>query len=177
MACHNNVATPKPRGYFRIDLPAKKFIKYHSSCPFTFEYPEYAKPIMDTSVGSEPCWINLQFPTFNATLHISYKRISTPKMANQLAEDARDFAYKHTVKATDIEESPIHIQENKVYGIFYQIDGNAASSSQFYLTDSNRHYLRAALYFNEMPRADSLAPVIKFINYDLQRMIKTFHWN
>jgi gliding motility-associated lipoprotein GldD len=169
-------SSPKPRGFYRIDFPAKKYLHYQSNCPFTFDYPDYAKPVLDTSKGSEPCWINLEFPQFNGTLHISYKAIESPKMYHQLTEDARDFAYKHSVKATDIEEFPINIPENRVGGIFYTIDGNTASSSQFYLTDTLHHYLRAALYFNEVPRADSIAPVIKFVNYDLQKMIKTFRW-
>lgn len=174
--CGQNSSTPKPRGYYRIDFPAKKFIQYNSDCPFTFEYPDYAKPVIDTSKGSEPCWINLEFPSLNGTLHISYHPINSPSMFHQLTEDARDFAYKHTVKATNIDELPINIPEKKVFGVFYEIDGNTASSSQFYLTDSIHHYLRAALYFNEVPRADSIAPAIKFVNFDLQRMIKTFHW-
>jgi len=176
LSCQSNSSSPKPRGYFRIDFPTKKFLHYQTSCPFTFDYPDYAKPIADTSKGSEPCWINLEFPQFNGTLHISYKEISSEKMLHQLTEDARDFAYKHTVKATDIEEFPISIPEQNVYGVFYNIEGNTASSSQFYLTDNTHHYLRAALYFNEVPRADSIAPVIKFVNYDLQKMIKTFRW-
>lgn len=175
-SCHWNTSTPKPRGFYRIDFPAKKYIHYNSTCPFTFDYPDYATPVMDTSKGSEPCWINLQFKQFNGTLHISYKKINSPKMFRQLTEDARDFAYKHSVKATDIEEFPINIPEYKVGGVFYNIEGNTASSSQFYLTDSTQNYLRGALYFNEVPRADSIAPVIKFINYDLQKIIKTFRW-
>jgi len=175
-SCSPNTYTPKERGYYRIDFPEKKYTSLALNFPYQFDYPVYAKPEIDSSKGAEPYWMNLQFPGFNGTLHISYKKIESPKMFHQLCEDARDFAYKHTVKATDIEEFPISIPENKVYGMVYQIEGNTASSSQFYVTDSLHHYLRAALYFNEVPREDSIAPVIKFVNADLQRMIKTFHW-
>ncbi|HEY1061271.1 MAG TPA: gliding motility lipoprotein GldD, partial [Daejeonella sp.] len=63
-----------------------------------------------------------------------------------------------------------------VYGIYYSIDGNTASSVQFFLTDSTKNYLRGALYFNEQPRLDSIQPVLDFVKKDIDQMIKTFKW-
>jgi hypothetical protein len=39
------------------------------------------------------------------------------------------------------------------------MQGNAASSTQFYVTDSTTHFLRGVLYFYSAPNADSLKPV------------------
>jgi gliding motility-associated lipoprotein GldD len=97
-------------------------------------------------------------------------------MLNQLSEDARTFAFKHTVKATSINEGIIYNPKKKVYGIYYTIEGNTASAVQFYLTDSSKNYLRGALYFNEQPRIDSLKPVLNFIKKDIDVFIKTFQW-
>jgi gliding motility-associated lipoprotein GldD len=113
---------------------------------------------------------------FNGRIHISYQSFSTREQFNQLVEDARTFAFKHTVKATAIDEAMISYPEKKVYGIYYSIDGNTASSVQFFLTDSTKNYLRGALYFNEQPRLDSIQPVLDFIKKDVDQMIKTFKW-
>jgi gliding motility-associated lipoprotein GldD len=91
-------------------------------------------------------------------------------------EDSRKLAFKHTVKATRIDEGIINIPKKKVYGVFYTIEGNTASAAQFYLTDSAKHYLRGALYFNEAPKIDSVLPIINFLRRDLDKMIQTFKW-
>jgi gliding motility-associated lipoprotein GldD len=93
-----------------------------------------------------------------------------------LVEDSRKLAFKHTVKATGINEGVITNKEHNMYGIYYTIDGNTASSNQFFLTDSNKNFLRGALYFNEKPQADSILPVVNFIKTDMDRLIKTLKW-
>lgn len=120
--------------------------------------------------------LNMQFPQFNGTLHLSYETITSKKVFDELVEDARKFAFKHTVKATSIDEGIIKYPDRKVYGIYYAIDGNAASSVQFYLTDSVHSYLRGALYFNSQPRLDSIQPVLNFVKKDVDVMIKSFRW-
>jgi gliding motility-associated lipoprotein GldD len=175
-ACGGNDFSPKPRGYFRIEFPKKEYQDYSQGCPFTFQYPKYTKIEADKSPGAKPCWQNIQFPQFNATLHLSYQPITSKKEFNELIEDAHKLSFKHTVKATSIDEGVIHYPDRKVYGIYYTIDGNAASSAQFFLTDSTKHYLRGALYFNSEPRLDSIQPVLTFIKKDVDVMIKSFKW-
>jgi gliding motility-associated lipoprotein GldD len=94
----------------------------------------------------------------------------------QILEDSRKLAYKHSIKADAIHEQMFIKPDKKVYGILYEIDGNAASSVQFFLTDSIKHYVRGALYFNIEPNKDSLAPVIKFIKEDITVMMESFEW-
>ena len=120
--------------------------------------------------------LNMQFPQFNGTLHLSYESITSKKIFNELIEDAYSFAYKHTVKSSGIDQGTISYPDRKVYGIYYTIDGNAASSVQFYLTDSTKHYIRGALYFNTEPRLDSIQPVLTFVKQDVDLMIKSFKW-
>ena len=168
--------SPKPRGYFRINFPKKEYQQYTEGCPFAFEYPVYSNIEPDKTQMAKPCWQNIQFPQFNATLHLSYEAIHSRKEFDQLVEDAHKLSFKHTVKATSIDEGIIRYPDRKLYGIYYTIDGNAASSAQFFLTDSTRHYLRGALYFNSEPRLDSIQPVLKFIKQDVDVMIKTFKW-
>ncbi len=173
--------SPKPRGYFRIELPQKEYRQYQSRYPFTFEYPKYAQIEADTlpartTLQKMQYKLNMQFKQLNGTLHLSYQPITSKQIFNELIEDAHKLAFKHTVKATGIDEARIYFPDRKVYGLYYTIDGNAASSVQFYLTDSVHHYLRGALYFNSAPQFDSIQPVLDFVKKDVDVMIKTLRW-
>lgn len=168
-------AIPKPRGFFRIDLPEKEYVTYSPSCSYQFEIPEYAMADqVGVDVKNHPCWVNISFPEFNAKIHISYHKIDG-NLAN-LLEDTYNFAYKHVQKADAIDNVLIERKTDNVYGILYNIKGNVASAKQFFLTDSTKHYLRGALYFNEVPNKDSLAPVIDFIGKDIDRIIGSLKW-
>lgn len=174
-ACGGNDYIPKPRGFFRIDLPEKKYQLFDSVCPYTFEYPVYARIEPDRDLKAEPYWINLEFPQFRGTLHLSYKTINNN--LPQYFSDARDFVNKHIPKADDIVQTEYHNDSNDVHGIVYDIKGsNVASSYQFCVTDSSRHFLRGALYFWEVPNNDSLAPVLDFIRIDMDHMLSTLKW-
>ncbi|HOA39309.1 MAG TPA: hypothetical protein PKJ36_12955, partial [Flavihumibacter sp.] len=66
-AC-NSTYTPKPRGYFQIDLPQHAYKTFDSAgFPYTFEYPVYAKIIQDSTFFEEqpenPYWINIDVPS------------------------------------------------------------------------------------------------------------------
>jgi gliding motility-associated lipoprotein GldD len=167
---------PKPRGYARIYFPKRTYKEFTGGCPFHFTYPGYAVIEPDKSPGAKPCWINLQMPQFNGTLHLSYQPVTSKKVFDELVEDAHTFAFKHTVKATSIDEGTIRYPDRKVYGIYYTIEGNAASSAQFFLTDSSHHYLRGALYFNTAPKLDSIKPVLDFVKKDMAVLIKSLAW-
>jgi gliding motility-associated lipoprotein GldD len=185
-ACNSNHDySPKPRGYFRIVFPEKAYQQFNGPYPFTFVYPKYAVMEKDSTIARQKkdkklinmkYLLNMQFPQFNGTLHLSYESITSKKVFDELTEDARTFAFKHSVKATSIDQGIIHNSDRKIYGIYYTIDGNAASSIQFYITDSVKNYMRGALYFNTTPRLDSIQPVLKFVKKDIDTMIKTFRW-
>lgn len=167
-------STPKPRAYFRLSLPEKKYVAYNTDCPFTFEMPVYAKMDIDKNPSAEPCWLNLNFPSMNGTLHLSYKPVNDNIEA--YLEDTYTLAAKHQIKASSIEEKLISRDSSKVYGLIYEIGGNAASSIQFFLTDSTKNFIRGALYFNVAPNTDSIAPVLEFVRKDIYHMIETFEW-
>lgn len=166
--------TPKPRGYFRIDLPEKKYDVYNgNACPFTFELPGYAVVLPYRDSIAQPCWKYIRFQQFNSEIFLSYREVAGDP--GQFMEDARTLAYKHTVKADAIDETVFH-KPGHLYGVLYDIGGNAASSVQFFVTDSSRHFLRGALYFNTPPQPDSLAPVIQFLRADMVRIMETVTW-
>ncbi len=170
----DDTISPKPRAYFRLAFPEKKYIKYDSVCPFTFEMPVYSKMENDKNQGAEPCWLNLNYPAFNGILHLSYKAVHGNIQG--YLEDTYSLASKHQVKASGIEEQVISKDSSKVYGLVYNIGGNAASSIQFFLTDSTKNFIRGALYFNAAPNTDSISPVVEFVRKDIYHMIETFEW-
>jgi len=173
-ACNSDYS-PKPRGYFRIDLPEKKYVLFDTNYPYQFEYPAYAEIREHPRTNSEPYWINIEYPAFNGTIHISYKTIEGNLI--EYLEDSRTFVMKHIPKASGINDSLIENTERGVYGLLYDIQGvGAASPCQFILTDSSRHFIRGALYFDVQPNNDSLAPVISFMKEDIRHLINTFRW-
>src|ERR1044072_1607725 len=89
--------SPKPKGYIRIPFPEKKYIVYNSDCPFQFEIPQYSKMVLNTSKNAEPCWFNLEFPSYRATLHLSYKPVN--KDLSHFLNDAHEIANRHQIKA------------------------------------------------------------------------------
>ena len=169
-----NTSAPKPRAFYRLTFPEKKYKVYESDCPFTFEIPVYSSIETDKSKNTEPCWINLVYPLYKAQLHISYKEVlhNLP----QYLDDSRELAIRHQVKASGLEEQVILNKKEKVYGLLYEIAGNSASSVQFYVTDSTHHFLRGSLYFDCPPNIDSLKIVIDFLHKDVEHLIETFKW-
>ncbi|MCD4731324.1 MAG: hypothetical protein K8R74_12030, partial [Bacteroidales bacterium] len=134
LAACNNDYYPKPKGYFRIDLPEKEYIKFDSLYPYSFEYPVYSKVLPDNHPQAEKYWINIIYPQFNGTLYLSYKSIDTN--LNKYLEDTRTMVMKHIPKASSIENQQYQNDISKVYGLTYTIFGVAAASPyQFYLTD------------------------------------------
>ena len=106
---------------------------------------------------------------------MSYKEISSADDIDRLEHDAHSLSYKHTIKAEYIDEGRLSSAPD-VKGLIYEIGGNAASNTQFYLTDSIRHFIRGSLYFNTEPNVDSLGVVINFLKQDIYHFIKTFRW-
>ena len=186
LAC-NSTYTPKRKGYFKIDFPPHEYQTFNQpGYPYTFDYPVYASIARDSSffdtVPENPYWININFPRFGATIYISYKDIGlqsnskgTGNSFDKLRDDAFKMTYKHTYKASSIQPTVIQTP-NGVGGIFFIVGGNAATAQQFYLTDTTRHFLRGALYFDTTPNEDSLGIVNNFLQKDLTHLINTFRW-
>lgn len=174
--------TPKPRAYPKVEYPEKAFQDFDKDyCTFSFEYPQYAQIVQDTSFFEQrpvhPCWFDVYFPDFDGRLHCSYYPVGAPKSFETLKADAFELADWHQKKANYVDELKISLPEHGVSGFLFSIEGPAASPLQFYLTDSTQHFLRAALYFNTKTRPDSLAPIHDFVRADVMKMIETFQWN
>ncbi len=194
-SCNSNY-TSKKKGYYKIDFPEKQYIKFDQpGFPYTFEYPAYARIIKDSAYfenGDNPYWINIDFPLFKGKIFISYKTIGGKSVYKvktssgykdstginsfeNMVNDAYKLSYKNNIKAYSINDSVMHTP-NDVAGIFFSLTGNVATSRQFFLSDSTKHFLRGALYFDATPNEDSLKPVNDFLQQDMKHIINTMQW-
>ena len=179
-SCNSDYSAGKKKGYFHIDFPEKKYQPFDQpGYPYTFEYPVYAKVTKDSTFFDDKAgdwWINIDVPQFAGRIYISYKSINADNKFDSLVRDGFKMAYKqHVDVSTGIEESQI-LTPNKVEGMYFSLGGNTATANQFFLTDSTKHFLRGALYFDAAPNSDSLGIVNEFLKKDLEHLINTLKW-
>lgn len=170
---------PRPYGYFRVDLPEHAYRPLGDTLnlPYTFNLSKYASITESTDRDNEKdskYWIDINYPGLNAYIYCSYK----PLKGNlyEVSEESRKIVYKHDVRADGIGERFYEDPDNKIYGILYDLDGNTASVLQFVLTDSVRHFFRGAVYFNNVPNQDSIAPMADFVRQDVLQIMESFRW-
>ena len=162
-------ALPKPKGFLRLEYPEPMYAKVRSDCPYTFEKNQIA--VIDPK---QNCWMNLDYPALNGTLHLSY--VPVDGNLEQLLEDVQKLTYEHAVKADAIEPTVYENAKQNVYGMVYEVEGNAASQAQFYVTDSTKHFLTGSLYFNAKPNYDSIYPAVIYIKKDIRTLIESLEW-
>ncbi len=168
-----NDYTPKPKSYPRVIYPEKEYKLTDTDCPFEMEIPKYSSLVMANS--NDDCWFNLIYHPFNATLHISYKRIYNQSSLDSLMEDSYKLAFKHISKAEEIIEKEF-LDSNGNYGMIYDLEGKTATPLNFYITDRKEHFFRGSFYFNIKTNRDSVAPIYNFIQEDIQHSMNTFRW-
>lgn len=177
MGC-NSPYVLKPNGYYRIDFPKHEYRVFdQAGYPFSFEFPLYATVTKDSSFFKDddtPYWINIEFPQYSGKIYLSYKTIGKTDL-NSLVNDAYKMTYKHSSKATEIQDSVLQTPFG-YGGIWFHVGGNAATAHQFYITDSTKHFLRGALYFDATPNEDSLEIVNNYLQEDMKHLIQTLRW-
>ncbi len=182
VACSEQ-SVPKPRGYYRIAIPDTAFyqlstVTAHDSrlttqFPYTFAVSQNAR-VYPLTEEKEPYWLDIIYPAFDVRIHCTYYPVGND--LRELSDDAQRFVYNHASQASAIPEQGFINDEQRVYGVFYELQGNTASPYQFYLTDSTNHFFRAAVYLNCEPNQDSLAPIINYMRDDVRHLIETFQW-
>jgi len=172
---------PKPKGYLRLQYPEAIYVKTEiDTMPFSFEANRFANKITTKKLVSatESYGVNIEYSTLKGTIYLTYKSIDNSR-ENLIAflRDAQNFTQKHTAKADEIKEKEYMNTFNKVYGMFYEVGGNAASQSQFYITDSVNHFLTGSLYFYVKPNYDSILPAAKYLEKDIKHIMESVKWN
>jgi gliding motility-associated lipoprotein GldD len=167
-SCKKDVL-PKPSGYLSLDYPKPKYVNFEKKCSYSFD-------INDGAIVTEKsnCNFEINYPKMKATLYLSYKPVTNN--IKLLLRDAQKLTYEHVIKADDIIEQPYINTDKKVYGMFYSVNGNAATNAQFYVTDSTKHFLDCSVYFYAKPNFDSIYPATDFIKNDMRKMMETLKW-
>lgn len=161
---------PKPQSHLRLDYPIAEYASFSGVCNYSFDFNTLA-----TIKNKGNCNFNIEYPSMKATVYLNYKPVSNN--INVLLRDAQKLTYEHVIKAEDILEQPFQNPRNKVYGMYYQIGGNAASQAQFYLTDSLNNFLVGSVYFYAKPNFDSIIPAASYIENDIKVLIESLRWN
>ena len=168
VSCKNE-SVPKPSSYLRLDYPIAEYSHYESDCCYTFDNNSNA---IVTEKGNGN--FEITYPKMKATIYLSYKHVNNN--INLLLRDAQKLTYEHVIKADDILEQPYINLEKRVFGMFYQVDGNAATNTQFYVTDSTKNFVTGSVYFYAKPNFDSIMPAASYIKNDVQNLIESLKW-
>lgn len=175
--CKENYS-PKPHGCLRIDMPQEhNYQNVNDLLPFSLAYSslaEWNKLEATQKYRKNNLWFNINYPKYHAKIHLSYIPINNN--LDSLMEESHEFVFEHTIKADAIDESLIYQPKKNIYGIVYDLKGNTASNMEFMVTDSTTHFLRGALYLENTPNVDSLAPIINYIKQDILYLIKNLEW-
>ena len=169
---------PKPKGYLRLEYPQADYKTYNQDLPFAFDRNMLSdtiiyKPLQDDvkSFG-----LNIEYKKLKGTIYLTYKAIDGQERLIKYLKNAQNVTQEHTKKADAIEEVVWENPVNKVYGMFYEVGGNAASQSQFYITDSINHFLTGSLYFYAKPNYDSILPAANYLQKDIKRIMESVEW-
>lgn len=170
VSCNDNVVI-KPKAQLRLDYSKASYENFKSDCPYRFQKNKRA--ILDKKRN---CGLDLHYPQMKATLYFTYQKVNETNL-DSLLRDAQKLTYEHAIKAESIPEQPFINPDHHVYGMFYMINGNAATQAQFYATDSVKHFITGALYFEAKPNFDSLYPAVVYLRNDMRRIMETLEWN
>ncbi|MFL0353418.1 gliding motility lipoprotein GldD [Xanthomarina sp. GH4-25] len=170
---------PKPNAYLRLEFPEAKYQELQLDLPFTFEKNPLATKIEAKSLQgkTESYGVTLQYPSLKGAIYLTYKSIdNNQEHLMAFLRDAQKFTQEHTKKADEIVEQVFEDEKRHVYGMIYEVGGNAASQSQFYVTDSTNHFLTGSLYFYAKPNYDSIYPAAKYLEKDIKHIMESVSW-
>lgn len=176
-ACSNDNETPKPRAYLRIDLPPHAWsVCDTAALPFTFETSNLAEVQWKKNLPRDK-WFTIAYPQYKGYVFITYKAIHGANDLRAQIDTSYKFVEGHFSYSSGIDENRFTDRSHKLSGTTYRLKGqNVASTYQFWVTDSNRHFLRGALYIDCTPNNDSLAPVLEYLQEDIDHMIESIRW-
>lgn len=169
-SCEEEV-TVKPQAKLRLEYPKPAYKTMSLPCPYQFDKNEFA-----TLEQNRNCGFSIAYPTMSATVYLTYRPIMDGDL-NSLLYDAQKLAYDHNSRADAIPEQLFVNGDNDVYGMFYEINGNAATQAQFYVTDSINHFLLGALYFDAKPNFDSIYPAVVYLRNDMRKIMESLRWD
>ncbi|MEE9362531.1 MAG: gliding motility lipoprotein GldD [Cellulophaga sp.] len=167
-SCKDEIVLPKPKAMLRLEYPnaVKGLLETEK---YQFEYNSQSK-IKSKTKGS----VVLDYPMMKGAIYITYKKVENN--LRKLIRDADKLSFEHAAMADHITPHPFVNKEEKVYGVFFQVEGNAASQAQFYVTDSVQHFVTGSLYFAAKPNYDSIQPAADYLQKDIRKIMESLQW-
>lgn len=197
----NGEYTPKPQAYLRIDMPKHEYFLldtmrtnpgdtmvfpngdtaialtgYTKTFPFVFEANKCIEWTEKDAPKGER-WVDLMYPQWDGVVFLTYKHLhGRDDLRGQIDTSSRKLEM-HYQFASGIDEQVFESDDHTVHAVRWHLKGSrVASTYQFYATDSVRHFLRGALYINRPPNNDSLAPMLEYMQRDIDHLIETLRW-
>ena len=183
-----DVPQPKPKAYLRIDLPQPQYAAVDTvrtpdslggvafPAPFFFEMNSQAL-ISQAKSSRRGATLELCDPQWSGYVELMYKPLAGRDDLQAQVDTAMRMLQYHYKVATGIEEDLIQVPENQVYATIWRIQGrDVASTCQFVVTDSNAHFLHGEVIIDQAPNNDSLAPVLNYMQADVDHLIETLRW-
>jgi len=178
LSCNEEV-TPKPKAFLRLEYPEAIYEQENLEIPFSFDKNLLAEEVKvkDLKAPTVSYGVNIDYPKLKGTIYLTYKKVEGNKdnLRNYLL-DAQNFTQEHTKKADGIAGEVYENKKRNVYGMYYEVNGDAASQAQFYATDSINHFLIGSLYFYAKPNYDSIYPAAKYLQKDIKRLMESIIW-
>lgn len=174
-SCNESIIIPKPPTYLRLNLPDHAYSLFSENCPYEFEVAKIFKiRAVTDEKGGQTCHKDIDLGPLNGVIHFSY--ISMEKPLADYVNFAINKVDEHKVKALAIEDTNFIRPKDRVFGTFFELQGDVASPFQFYLTDSTDRFVSGVVYLNTAPNYDSLRPSLEYLKQDLYKMMSSFKW-
>jgi len=168
ISCKEDVL-PKPKAYLKLEYQIPTYNLIDTNCPYKFEIS--TQTIIKTN---QKCWVNIDYTKLKATINMTYRPVENN--LKELFLEAEKLTFNHAIKADGISSVPYADKTKNVYGSIFEVTGNAASPIQFHVTDSTKHFITGAVYFNVQPNYDSIKPTINYLQKDIIHLIESLEW-
>ena len=170
LGCQENVI-PKPKAKLRLEYPRATYEKLETK-NFEFEKNKLAEP--GNSKESNENDLILSYPSMKGSIFITYKKVGNN--LENLIIDAQRLSFEHAAMADGITHTDFVNEEERIFGTYYVVRGDAASQAQFFVTDSTEHFLTGSLYFYVRPDYDSIYPAAAYLQNDIRKIMETIRW-
>lgn len=169
--------TPKPKAYLRFSFPAHRYERYDTvALPFTFEHAAGSHVVIKKNDPDEK-YVDILYPAYRGVVFLTYKPLRSPQALAGQTDTSYQLLKMHFNYTSGVEEDHYVDAAQQVYSTTYHLKGsNVASTYQFWATDSLHHFLRGSLYLDQTPNNDSLAPILEYLQEDLNHLIETLVW-
>ena len=166
-SCRDEVL-PKPKAMLRLEYEVSETRKFETDL---YQFRINTRAIAQQGENKS---MTIDYPKMKGSIFITYKPVEDN--LERLLSDAQKLSYEHVVKADNIVEQPFLNENDRVYGMYYEVMGDAASQAQFYVTDSTKHFLTGSLYFYARPNYDSIYPAAVYLQSDIRQIMETLKW-